>query len=485
MMLFTACLKTLVLVQVVLAQAPFSLEDTPVHYLTLSDGELPIELNQYFNDLVVRVKYDNDDIKKFLFGPGMKRWGRNNVQSTVDIQLDEGKLVEMIEKFPDVKYDVVIEDLAQLVFESYPDDFSRQKHEQFNKRGSGYKWEITEKIMAVFENGKSEAGGNDFTNTAFTAASELFFKDYRPLESIEAWLEIIAQTYSKVVNIETIGHTHEGRPYNVVHLLAYNEEIEHKDKKTIVITGGVHAREWISTSSVLYSLYELLIFHDQNPDSKEMAHLDFLFIPVLNPDGYEYSWTHDRLWRKNRQQTVNPNCIGIDIDHSYDYHWTKSTDWECGEEYAGEKPFEAIESRIWDEYLLNSTHKQIHGYIDLHSYAQEVLFPYAYSCSLQPRDEENLIELAYGIAKVVRLTSGESYNVLPACIDRDLDLLPDLGAGSALDFMYHNRAYWAYQFKLRDSGSHGFLLPAKYIVPVGEEIAAGIKYFIEFLLRED
>ena len=29
------------------------------------------------------------------------------------------------------------------------------------------------------------------------------------------------------------------------------------------------------------------------------GHFDFYIIPVLNPDGYVYSWTTNRMWRKN------------------------------------------------------------------------------------------------------------------------------------------------------------------------------------------
>lgn len=98
-----------------------------------------------------------------------------------------------------------------------------------------------------------------------------------------------------------------------------------------------------------------------------------------------------------------------------------------------------------------------------------------------PRDEENLLELAYGLSQAIRLRSGVNYEVMSACEDRGADLLPEMGAGSALDYMYHNKAYSAFVLKLRDSGSRGFLLPSKFIVPVGREVYSAVKYFADFL----
>ncbi|CUM67920.1 uncharacterized protein PRCAT00005632001 [Priceomyces carsonii] len=450
-----------------------AIEQGEIHYSEAPKTERPINLEQYSEDIVVRIwlqnaQLTNKILKKELGDIKYSKWGKSNVDESIDIQLRAEDLINLKRNVPEIRYEVIISDLAQKVWETYPKEIYAE-----SVRGSlDYRYRITEEVVE---------------ETKLNPLSELFFKDYRPLETINAWMDIIKQSYPSLLTIEEIGRTQENRPYNIIHLSAPNDDTDHSDRKTVVLTGGVHAREWISVSSVLYAVYKLILYYENNPSQHGiLSKLDFIFIPVSNPDGYEYTWTNDRLWRKNRQETSVAGCYGIDIDHSFDFHWTKSTDWACGEEYSGEFPLEATEAKLWTDYLnkTNNDHK-IFGFIDLHSYAQEVLYPYAYSCNQQPRDEENLIELAFGIAKAIRLQSGKTYGVLPACIDKDSDLLPDLASGSALDFMYHEKAFWAYQLKLRDSGNHGFLLPSKYIEPVGEETVAALQYFCSFILSND
>lgn len=463
-------------------QIPFTLDtgDTDYvkpHYSLVDEALHPIDLSQYADEIVLRAR-KTPELLRFLRNENFTIWANNAVESTIDFQLPALAASHVLLRFALSDARVIIKDLAQAVFELYPEEYSGK---QFGEYSAESAQSFKDYAALLFETlSKKEA---------VAAATDMFFKLYRSLDTINMWLDMLAQTYPEIMLLENIGQTFENRPLRLVHISVPSPDYPEEKKRTVVVTGGVHAREWISVSTVLYNIYEMLN-HYENPDLvDELARLNFLFIPTLNPDGYEYTWSTDRLWRKNRQQVSEDEqhpCKGIDIDHSFDFHWTESSDSICGEDYAGSKPFEAYELRMWNDYLnkTNINHT-IWGYVDLHSYSQEILYPYAYSCDQSPRDEENLIELAYGINKAIRLTSGKFYTVLPACIDRDSDLLPDMGSGSALDYMYHHRSYWAYQLKLRDTGAHGFLLPDKYIQAVGEEISAGLRYFCRFILDNE
>ena len=46
--------------------------------------------------------------------------------------------------------------------------------------------------------------------------------------------------------------------------------------------------------------------------------ITWVVYPVLNPDGYDFSWRYDRLWRKNRNLNGGHRCKGVDLNRNYD-----------------------------------------------------------------------------------------------------------------------------------------------------------------------
>lgn len=65
-------------------------------------------------------------------------------------------------------------------------------------------------------------------------------------------------------------------------------EAGRKKNPIILVDAGIHAREWIAPAFALYLLRELI----ENKTHEHMIkNVDWFIIPLLNPDGYEYSHT--------------------------------------------------------------------------------------------------------------------------------------------------------------------------------------------------
>ena len=63
-----------------------------------------------------------------------------------------------------------------------------------------------------------------------------------------------------------------------------------------------------------------------HPDETATAILnlyDVHIIPILNPDGFEYSRQMDRGWRKNRAKNLRfaPFCRGVDVNRNFDVNF--------------------------------------------------------------------------------------------------------------------------------------------------------------------
>jgi len=377
-------------------------------------------------------------------------------------------------------------ELAQAIFETYPIPHDHARHLEASKAA-----------VPAFHDQRPVGPAPHSQG----AEANIFFTDYQPFSVIQPWMRLLSSLFTTHVRLVTIGKSAQGRDIPALRIGVHptnDDDPEPSTRKTVLVTAGLHAREWISTSTANYIAYTLITGFGKVPlITRMLEDFDFVIIPTLNPDGYVYTWETDRLWRKNRQQTSIRFCQGMDLDHSFGFHWDGSSTAgnPCSESYAGEKAFEAVEARQLADWARNETDNngvEFIGLMDLHSYSQQILYPYSFSCSEVAPGLEDLEELGYGLQKAIRHANGHVYEVLPACEGNAVvagasgkkSYLPQMEnrGGSGLDWFYHEmRVRWAYQLKLRDRGTYGFLLPKEHIIPTGKEMVDAIMYFSEFL----
>eukprot|EP00834_Sanchytrium_tribonematis_P001721 NODE_44_length_33449_cov_1.575742.p21 type:complete len:244 gc:universal NODE_44_length_33449_cov_1.575742:27289-26558(-) len=128
---------------------------------------------------------------------------------------------------------------------------------------------------------------------------EQFFVDYSPYDEVKQWYQKLADIFPDLVEfVPSIGKSTEGRDLFAIHLTSPSKQT----KKQFYFESLIHAREWISGTTTAYITWQFIKgYKDQDP--KYVSLLDraeFVIVPIVNPDGYNYAHNSDRMWRKNR-----------------------------------------------------------------------------------------------------------------------------------------------------------------------------------------
>ncbi|BCD62310.1 carboxypeptidase A1 [Nitratiruptor sp. YY08-26] len=193
--------------------------------------------------------------------------------------------------------------------------------------------------------------------------------NYLSYQDTIEFLEDMVKEYPHLIQMQTIGSTWENRPI-VLATITQNVEFAHL-KPALLYTGTIHAREWIGNELAVAFIRYLLTHSTTDPRVMEALSKSTLYIvPVLNPDGFEYSRTHYSFWRKNRRK--NPDgSYGVDLNRNFSVGWVKSTNYSSNV-YGGPAPFSEPETRAIKEFV--DSHPNITIALDYHSQGN-VFFP--------------------------------------------------------------------------------------------------------------
>jgi len=102
---------------------------------------------------------------------------------------------------------------------------------------------------------------------------------------INAYLQELAQNYPQLVTLETIGQSYQGRDMIVIKISSGGGGT----RPVVLVDAGIHAREWVAPGMALYIINQLV--ENNAANSALTDAVDWYILPVLNPDGYEYSHT--------------------------------------------------------------------------------------------------------------------------------------------------------------------------------------------------
>ncbi|GLG99712.1 Zinc carboxypeptidase A 1 [Gryllus bimaculatus] len=187
-------------------------------------------------------------------------------------------------------------------------------------------------------------------------------RSYLRYDEMNEFMDDLQRRFPHLATVATFGRSYEGRDMKVMQISSGGGG----QRPVILIDAGIHAREWIAPAMALYIIQQLV----ENPSNADLiANVDWHVIPLLNPDGYEYSHTTDRMWRKTRSVTDVPECFGADPNRNFDFYWgVVGVSWDpCKETYAGHEPFSEAESEALAMYGL-SLRGRLRLYVAIHSY---------------------------------------------------------------------------------------------------------------------
>jgi len=258
---------------------------------------------------------------------------------------------------------------------------------------------------------------------------------YHTYDEMTRFMEEISYDHSDIACMRSIGKSWEDR--DIWALVISDNPEEDEGEPAAAFWGAHHAREWISIEVPIAVAQYLVENYDVDRNVKEIVDNNEIWVvPMVNPDGIEYSMKEYSYWRKNRR-LITGNTYGVDPNRNYGYHWgesgASSSAWS--DTYKGDEPFSEKETQAVRDIAAEN------GFavsISYHSYGGNILFPWSYTDKEKCDHHNELKDIA------LKMNEHVNYRVIQSA-----DLYPS--AGDTDDWLYSQHRTFAFTFELGES----------------------------------
>ncbi|MCP4624642.1 MAG: hypothetical protein GY850_14095 [bacterium] len=325
-------------------------------------------------------------------------------------------------------------------------------------------------VEVIFENIQESTMG------VYAADAEDEAGQYHSYSEVLAALQALENTHPAICKVVDIGDSVEGRDIWAIKIS--DNVTQDEDEPKVLFLGCHHAREWIAVDVPLLLAERMVQQYATDGQVQDLVdHGEIWIVPMVNPDGHEYSRTVYRQWRKNRRDNLD-GSYGVDLNRNYDYMWggSGSSGTPAHSTYRGPSAFSEPETRAVRDLLLNIPFKSI---ITYHSYGQFILHSWGYTNSPTP-DHIYLSTMGQAMSDLMLGVNSMDYDPMQSASY-------GITSGDTTDWTYGTFGIPSFSIELRPKtySQGGFVLPEDQILPTFEENWPTFTYLIAWTQTDD
>jgi murein tripeptide amidase MpaA len=245
-------------------------------------------------------------------------------QDTVDLRMSRRTFARVQQYVPECR--VLIDNVEEHVQQAEAQMFPARLQEE-----EAWAQSVLESVLNTKASlAECQAAIENWEKARFQEGTSAWFQEYHSYDAIVTWYKMVAEEHPNLVRyVTSIGRSYLGLDMPAVHLTASSKSSnpQTKKKKKIYFQCQIHAREWISGAVCMYIVDQMVTLYKSDPEvTGILDSAEIILIPFVNPDGYVYTWAHDRLWRKNRRTVGSQSgrtkpCVGVDINRNFPEGW--------------------------------------------------------------------------------------------------------------------------------------------------------------------